>query len=52
MFHSTTSKRIATGAGVLALMVLMGAPAFAEPQVNVKAGKFDTAKEKKALKVL
>ena len=52
MFHSISSRKIATGAGILALSVLMGAPAFAEPQVNVKAGKFDTAKEKKALKTL
>lgn len=43
-------KRIMTGAGIaLTLTALLAAPALAEPQVNVKSGKFATAKEKNAV---
>ncbi len=43
-------KQMITGAGIaLALTALLAAPALAEPQVNVKAGKFASAKEKNAV---
>lgn len=46
------SRGIAAGAGALALMVALAVPAFGQPQVNVKSGKFDSAKEKNAAKAL
>lgn len=50
MFRTNTIKRLVTGATALAATMLLATPAFSEPQVNVKAGKFETAKEKKAVK--
>jgi hypothetical protein len=52
MFQDTTTRRIVIGVGVIASMLLLRAPAFAQPPVNVKSGKFETATEKKALKAL
>lgn len=50
MFNRTASRKYATGAAVFALAAVLAAPAFAEPQINVKSGRFVTAKEKNALK--
>jgi hypothetical protein len=52
MFQHTTTKRIALGVGVIASILLLRAPATAQPPVNVKAGKFETATEKNATKAL
>lgn len=40
------------GAGAVAFAMLLAVPAFAQPQVNVKSGKFESAKEKGAVKAL
>src|SRR6185503_19762566 len=49
MFQSIT-KKIVVGAAVIASMLLLQAPAFSQPPVNVKPGKFDSAADKGALK--
>lgn len=45
-------KKTFKGAIVASLTILLAAPAFADPQVTVKSGKFESAKEKKAVKAL